>query len=128
MLDTHIWVWWFNDDPALPRTHKDFISANQHDGLGVSVFSCWEVAMLSAKGRIQFSVPVATWIFDALSPREVRLLELTPSIAVESALLPGSPHSDPADRIIIATARAAGCPLVTLDEKIRQYPHVKTVP
>src|SRR6476659_6703738 len=68
-----------NDDPALPRTHKDFIAANQHDGVGVSVFSCWEVATLAAKGRIKFSVPVATWVFEALSPREIRLLELTPS-------------------------------------------------
>jgi len=128
VLDTHIWLWWFNDDPALPQACRDVIEAHQPDGLGVSVFSCWEVAMLVAKGRLRLTVPVETWIHSALSPSEVRLLELTPSIAIESTVLPGNVHNDPADRIIIATARAARCPLVTLDQQIRQYPHVTTLP
>jgi PIN domain nuclease of toxin-antitoxin system len=128
VLDTHIWIWWFNDDPALPQSCRDVIAANQAQGLGVSVFSCWEVAMLAAKGRLRLSVPVASWVLSALAPPEVRLLELTPSIAIESTVLPDGLHNDPADRIIIATARAARCALLTLDQQIRRYPHVTTLP
>jgi PIN domain nuclease of toxin-antitoxin system len=128
MLDTHVWVWWLHDDPALPQSCRDIIAANQADGLGVSVLSCWEVAMLVAKGRLRLTIPVAAWVSAALSPPEVRLLELTPSIAIASTVLPGSIHSDPADRIIVATARGARCPLLTLDQRIRQYPHVSCLP
>ena len=59
---------------------------------------------------------------------DTHIIELTPRIAVEATQLPGVFHRDPADQLIVATARVYGCPLVTMDTKIRQYPHVQTAP
>ena len=84
--------------------------------------------MLVAKGRLQLSKPVGEWIEEALSPPEMHLLPLTPAIAVASTTLPGNVQPDPADRIIIATARAYDVALVTADREIRAYPHVKVLP
>jgi PIN domain nuclease of toxin-antitoxin system len=70
---------------------------------------------------------VAEWIEQALAYPGVRLLYLTPRIAVESSHLPGTFHRDPADQIIVATARIRGCPLLTADARILRYPHVKTL-
>jgi PIN domain nuclease of toxin-antitoxin system len=84
--------------------------------------------MLVSKGRLQLSKPVEDWVADALAPPEMRLLDLTREIAVASTKLPGTFHPDPADRMIVATARAWNVGLVTLDGAIRQYPHVKTLP
>jgi PIN domain nuclease of toxin-antitoxin system len=62
------------------------------------------------------------WFDQALARPGIRLLELTPRIVVESVQLPGGFHRDPADQIIVATARVYDCPLVTTDAKILRYP------
>lgn len=128
LLDTHVWVRWFNGDPQLPQDCVEIIKGAQGDGLGVSVISCWEVSMLVAKGRLQLTTSVEEWVAQALLPREIHLVGLTPDIAIASTTLPGTFHADPADRIIVATARVLGVALVTLDGGIRAYPHVKTLP
>ena len=93
--------------------------------------------MLVAKGRLGVSVPVRDWIeqaqksevaSDALAYPGIRLIELSPQIAVDSTQLPGTFHKDPADQMIVATARVLGCPLVTMDGLILQYPHVQLGP
>jgi PIN domain nuclease of toxin-antitoxin system len=63
----------------------------------------------------------------ALNYPGVQIIELTPEIATESTRLPGEFHRDPADQIIVATARVMKCKLVTSDEKILNYSHVKTI-
>ena len=78
-------------------------------------------------GRLVLSVPVDEWIEQALAYPGVRLLNLTPQIAVESTRLPGDFHRDPADQIIVATVRVLNVPLVTADERILAYPHVRAV-
>jgi PIN domain nuclease of toxin-antitoxin system len=72
-------------------------------------------------------MPHAEWSSRALAHSGVRLLELSPEIAAESTELPGDFHKDPADQIIVATARLHGCPLLTSDRKILDYPHVQTL-
>jgi PIN domain nuclease of toxin-antitoxin system len=72
-------------------------------------------------------VPILQWMRDALNYPAVRLIELSPEIAIESTNLPGEFHKDPADQIIVATARTYDCDLVTLDKAIRSYPHVRLV-
>lgn len=67
------------------------------------------------------------WFEAALAYPAIRLLPLTPEIAVESTRLPGDFHKDPADQIIVATARIYDCPLITSDKRIRHYTHVQTV-
>lgn len=91
----------------------------------MSAISCWEVAKLVEYGRLTLSCPIAEWFDQALAYPGIQLLPLTPRIAVESTQLPGTFHRDPADQIIVATARVYDCPLLTTDDKILHYPHVK---
>ena len=125
VLDTHVWIWWVVNDPQLPPAHRQFILSEESNGLGVSTISVWEIAMLQARGRIVLPIPCVDWIHRAIAARGVSLLQITPEIAVASANLPGGFHRDPADQIIVATARVYDCPLVTLDGRIRKYSHVK---
>ncbi len=126
ILDTHIWIWWVNESEQLPSELEALIDQHVPTGLGVSVISCWEVAKLVERGRIELTMPVKQWLIEALSFPGVRLLELTPDIAVDSTQLPGVFHRDPADQIIVATARYYNAPLLTLDAKLLEYEHVQT--
>ena len=90
VLDTHIWLWWVHADAKLPKTHADFIGRHATTGIGVSAFSCWEVAMLEAGGRFVLPDPIDIWMRRALRGSGVRLLRLTPEIAIEATRLPRS--------------------------------------
>lgn len=128
LLDTHIWVWWVADDPALTDHRREQLRDHEPIGLGVSVISCWEVAMLVAGHRLALPVPVDDWVRGALAYPGVRLLPLSPEIAIESTRLPDPFHKDPADRILVATARLLDIEIVTEDRKILAYPHVRCLP
>lgn len=121
VLDTHIWVWWVHGDKRLTETQIETVTANETNVIGVSAISCWEVAKLVEYGRLVLSLPPKEWLEQALSYPGIRLLELTPEIAVESTQLPGEFHRDPADQIIVATARLHNCPLVTSDGNLLNY-------
>ncbi|CAN5750594.1 type II toxin-antitoxin system VapC family toxin [soil metagenome] len=125
ILDTHIWIWWVHGDASLTPRQNWLIEENETTGLGVSAISCWEVAKLVERGRLQLPRPTREWLDQALAYPGVQLLEISPQIAVESTELPGQFHRDPADQIIVATARIWGCALLTSDEKILNYPHVQ---
>jgi PIN domain nuclease of toxin-antitoxin system len=127
VLDTHIWVWWVHGDDRLTKAQTDLITANEADIIGVSAISCWEVAKLVEYGRLVLPCGLAEWFDQTLSYPGVQLLELTPEIVIESTQLPGEFHRDPADQIIVATARVNNCPLVTSDSKISKYPQVETI-
>jgi len=127
VLDTHIWVWWVHGDERLTRTQAEVIEANETDVIGVSAISCWEIAKLVEYGRLELPCSLEEWFEDALIYPGIRLLELTPEIAIESTQLPGEFHRDPADQMIVATARVYGCPLVTSDGRLLEYPHVETI-
>ena len=128
VLDTHIWVWWVHGDPALPASIRAQLDSSEPTGIAVSAISCWEVAKLAERGRLTLPCPVLEWLQQALSYPGVRLIELSPRISAESAQLPGEFHRDPADQIIVATARVLDVPLVTMDSKILGYPHVRLAP
>jgi len=89
--------------------------------LHVSAYTGWEIGLLVSKGRIHIDVPMDLWFDRALSRPGTRVLDVTPDIAVEAAMLPGSPPADPADRMLIATARRRGLTLVTADRRILDY-------
>jgi PIN domain nuclease of toxin-antitoxin system len=127
VLDTHIWVWWVHEDKRLTQVQREAIAANETDAVGVSAISCWEIAKLVEYGRLELPSPLEEWFEQALNYPGVQLLALTPEIAIESTRLPGEFHRDPADQIIVATARVYGCSLVTSDDKILNYPHVTTI-
>ena len=126
VLDTHAWVWWASNPEQLSDHARDLIdksSADQH--LYISSISAWEVALLVAKGRLELTMDVEDWIakFEALP--YMNFLPVSNRIALKSVRLPGPLHSDPVDRMIIATALTLGAVLVTKDEKILSYPHVQ---
>jgi PIN domain nuclease of toxin-antitoxin system len=128
LLDTHIWFWWVRADPLLKPAHAQYIAANEANGVGVSVISVWELAMLHKRGKVTLDRPLPDWVRLALSYPNVRLLDLTPDTAVESVFLPDPFHKDPADRFLVATARILNIPIVTQDAKILAYPHVQCAP
>lgn len=111
----------------MPASIDAKINAHLPDGLGVSVMSCWEVAKLVELGRLQFSSPVDLWIANALNKPGITLIDFTIGIAIASTQLPGTFHRDPADQILVATAIQLNIPIVTVDERIRRYPHVQVI-
>jgi PIN domain nuclease of toxin-antitoxin system len=124
LLDTHIWIWWVQDDP-MPDGMRMTIEFGAADGLAVSAISCWEVSMLVERGRLEIARDLDEWLDLALHPSGVSLIPISPEIAMASARLPGKFHRDPADQIIVATSRVCDLPLATCDEKIRAYPYVR---
>jgi PIN domain nuclease of toxin-antitoxin system len=130
VLDTHVLVWWVSG--AAEKLSKPAAAAlDQALGKEASVFvsaiSAWEMAVLIQKGRLVLSMDVEEWLSHAASLPELRFLPVDRHTAVQSVRLPGAFHSDPADRIIVATARRLNLPLVTADEKMRSYPHVRSI-
>jgi PIN domain nuclease of toxin-antitoxin system len=128
VLDTHTLVWWVARDPTLSKKAKAAIERELAGGeIIVSAISAWEIAMLVEREKLVFSMDVGSWLATVSAIEAVRFVPIDPEIAVKSVGLPGEFHKDPADRMIVATARKLAVPLVTKDEKIRAYPHVKTI-
>jgi PIN domain nuclease of toxin-antitoxin system len=123
LLDTHYWIWLqFGTANRLTEGVRRAIDeAGATGDLLISAMSVWEVAMLESKGRLELNSPVEDWIRNALATPGLSIAPLTPEIAVESCNLPPPFHGDPADRIIVATARKLGARLLTRDEKIVEY-------
>ncbi len=132
LLDTHYWIWLqfgIRDHLTAPVL-KAIDQAAASGSLLLSVISVWELGLLESKGRLQLYAPCEQWVRDALAIPGLSLAPLTPEIALASSRLPEPFHGDPADRIIVATARALGARLVTRDSKILAYSrkrHVATL-
>jgi PIN domain nuclease of toxin-antitoxin system len=107
----------------LPK-YRELIEAHRKDGLGLSIISVWEVAKKHQHGKLELDRPLTEWIAVALKFPNVELLPLTREIVLDATALPDGFRSDPADEIIVATARVLGLPLLTADEKLCAYPRV----
>ena len=119
LLDTHVLVWWLNDRRRLSAAQRDVVaSADAGSPLLVSDISLWEVATLHSLGRIRLTLPLRDWLEKATGPPLVRRQGISPAIAEAVAALPDSFHRDPADRILVATARVLGATLLTQDRRI----------
>ena len=131
VLDTHVLIWAVDDDPRLGSAARAIIGETAgKDGVGVSAITPWEIALLSEKGRLRLGGDAGVWIDKALSLPGVHLAPIRPVIAIDSVRLPGVFHADPADRLIIATARYHGAPLLTADRAILTYAsggHVRVI-
>jgi PIN domain nuclease of toxin-antitoxin system len=127
ILDTHIWVWWNQDSPQLTNFQKEIIENSRSDGIGISTISLLEISRLVNRGRLVLPLPLNEWFSIALAEEGILSIPITPAIAIESYSLPGEFHKDPADRIIVATARTYDCPLMTNDSNILAYPHVSLI-
>ncbi|MDA2937806.1 type II toxin-antitoxin system VapC family toxin [Acidobacteria bacterium AH-259-A15] len=127
VLDTHVWVWWISDPKRLStRARKAIQRARADNAIYISSISVWEVALLVLRGRLRLTMDVRDWIAKSEDLPFVNFVPVDNRIALRSTSLPGRLHSDPADRIIIATALSMGAPLVTQDKRILRYPHIKT--
>jgi PIN domain nuclease of toxin-antitoxin system len=127
VLDTHAWIWWVSSPVYLSETAKRIIDeAVTGKNIFISSISAWEVAILVSRGRLKLTMSAADWIAASEALPFFDFVPVSNSIALKSVQLPGVLHNDPADRIIIATAVSLGAILVTKDEQIRNYPHVKT--
>ena len=127
LLDTHAWLWWVAVDSRLPpRVRTALDRARKQNNLWLSMISIWEVAKKVEKRQLAFDRPLDQWLDAATSMEGLRLWELTPPILVQSCQLPQPFHGDPADQIIVATARHHGAVLVTKDKRIRRYEHVSS--
>lgn len=128
VLDTHVWVWFVSNPELLSKSAKRSVdNAMEEKRILISSISAWEVALLVANGRLKLTLDVVDWIAKSEMLPFIQFIPVDNSIAVKSVNLPQPLHSDPADRIIIATANAMGAPVVTKDKKILNYPHVKTI-
>lgn len=124
LLDTHVWLWVALGESTMlkPLLRKAIERAGESGILFVSIISVWELAMLEAKKRLVLPMTIDTWVERALDRPELTLLGLTrPATAIDSCRLPGEFHADPADRLLVATARAENVALVTRDQKILDY-------
>lgn len=129
VLDTHALIWWVNGSDDLSTSAKRAINKalRNDEEVIVSSITAWEIAMLISHGRLVLSMDVDTWLNEVAQIDGVSFLPIDNEIGVKSTILPGEFHKDPADRMIVATARKLSAPLVTADKKIRDYPHVKTI-
>ena len=116
LVDTNTLIWMMEEAPRLGvQTAEALNRAGWENRIAVSAITPWEIALLVSKGRLQLGSDVMQWIREALAKPGVRLAPLEPEIAVASTRLPFEMHADPADRILVATARHLGATLVTAD-------------
>lgn len=126
LLDTHVWIWSHEAVERLGRTAKTALLDLERQSF-VSAISTFEIARLIARKQLRFRQPFLRWQADSLADLHASPLEVTHEIAWEAYNLPGTFHNDPADRILVATARMLDLTVITADELILRYAHVKTL-
>ena len=126
LLDTHVWVWWLTPASPLSRAERSALDfAAERYPLSLSAISLWEAQVLHAKRRLELPLPFAEWLALATDERMLSVLALDRDVVIALDALPASFHGDPADRLIVATARAHSLPLATHDAAIRRARLVK---
>lgn len=122
LLDTHVWLWFMLADAELALNGQSVINRAAASGqLRIATISLWEAAFLASRNRVVLSRPLAQWITEAVSAPGLSIEPLSPRVAVEASSLPEAFHRDPADRLIVATARVANATLMTRDRRILDY-------
>lgn len=128
LLDTHVLIWWLEDSGRLSEAQQQIIeTASPGAPLVVSEMSILEIATLYRLRRIELAIPLRDWLEKAVAPPLVRRQGISPAIAAEVAALPDWFHRDPADRVMVATARTLGATLLTQDRRIIESGLVATV-
>ena len=125
VIDTHVWVWWQADPKRLSK--RAARALKNAKSIGIPAICLWEFSMLVQRDRIRIDRSALEWLNDALDVPGVRIVELTPSVAVQSTRLPWTFHNDPADRLIVATALNEGAPLISADQKFVDIPGLELI-
>jgi len=116
LLDTHIWIWMALEPTRLSRRVASALNDSENE-LWISPISVWELLTLTRKGRVELSEDPVLWARRTLELLQLHEAPLTTEVALETSAI-GIPHSDPADRLIAASARAFDLTLVTADAKL----------
>jgi PIN domain nuclease of toxin-antitoxin system len=128
VLDTHTWVWWHTNPGNLsPKVKKLIGNTKQYEEMLLSAITPWEFSKLLEKKRIGISCDPEDWINKALEMPKLRLVPISPVLAYRSTILPQPFHSDPADQIIVATAREENATILTKDGRILAYKNVRSL-
>jgi PIN domain nuclease of toxin-antitoxin system len=121
LLDTHVWLWWLLGSSRLPAKERAALDRlGSHGALRLAAVSLWEAQMLHAKGRLVLDRAFDVWIREAAAAGVVEIVPLDVEVVIALADLPATFHGDPADRLIVATARVHRLPLATHDRAIRR--------
>jgi PIN domain nuclease of toxin-antitoxin system len=123
LLDSSVWLMSALREQVLPADIRKIVG-NIDEKLGLSIFSLWEAAKKHQQGKLPLPMDIARW-FTAAVPPHVHVLPLTADIIVESTRLPEFPVNDPADQLIVATARVHQLTLLTTDTKLKGYRHAR---
>lgn len=128
LLDTHTWIWYVIGSGELKKSKRELITtALFNREAHIAAISLWEIAMLENRQRITLGMPYLEWINKSIELTSIQIAPLTPAIAAESCCLPGKFHEDPADRMIVATARVERLTVMTRDSKILTYGNSKYI-
>ena len=128
LLDTHVLVWMVTEEERLSRdATREIQKAQRSGGCGIASITLWELALLFARRRLSTPGNIERAIQEMIEVSAVEVIDLTPSIAALTTTFPDTYPKDPGDRIIGATARALGIPLITQDEGIRASPLIRSV-
>lgn len=125
LLDTHTWIWWNSNTRKLSRNVLKLLTMPESDIL-LSAVSVWEFSKLIELGKLRINCDGYHWITEALDYPNLELVGLTPEIFWHAANLPGQFHKDPADQMIVATARILNATILTRDKLISEYSHVRS--
>ena len=126
LLDTHVWIWTQEKPDAIGTKARSLLETTSDD-LCVSSISSLEIARLVAGGMLELKGSLDRWVRMAIDSLEARSIDVDHRIAIEAYKLPGRFHKDPADRILVATARVHELKLVTADERILGSKSVQTL-
>lgn len=122
VLDTHAWIWYVSGDAEIKASSRNYLETKfANNPVLIPAICVWEIALLSKRSRLHLAKPLADWVHEALSRPRFTLSPLDERIAMEAANLPPGFHNDPADCMIVATARVADATLVTRDKRIIDY-------
>ena len=127
LLDTSIWIWLVESPAKLSVKVADITSKIENAPFGLSTISIWEVAKKVSLGKLTISLPIREWMAKAAREPFIQPIPLSLEIALESNQLPGVFHNDPADQIIVATARILNLTVLAKDDLILKYGHVKSM-
>ena len=126
LLDTHVWIWYCEGSQRIPKKTSQILRDISNSPICLAAISPWEVTKKASLGKLAFSIRTRDWIRRGTESSGIEIIPLLPEISYESNYLPPPFHRDAADQMIVATARVCELTLITCDQRMLDYQHVRT--